>query len=190
MVGKPIDIRSLTLEELSGVISVYPWFSAARMELCSRMSRMGDVWTEEQYAANALYLPSREAVAELASRRSDADFSDNEVQEYVHQASETPQKQVFVVGGDYFSLSQYEKVRRAEDSIFPKFAVTSDAGSAAVENQESAFHSDFCTETLAQVYVGQGYPEQAREIYSKLSLRYPEKSAYFAGLIAKIEENI
>ncbi len=44
------------------------------------------------------------------------------------------------------------------------------------------------TETLAQIYLEQGYPEQARNIYSKLLLANPEKNAYFAALIQKIDE--
>ena len=46
---------------------------------------------------------------------------------------------------------------------------------------------DFCTETLAEIYAEQGYPEEARRIYSKLILFYPEKSAYFASLIEKLK---
>ena len=49
---------------------------------------------------------------------------------------------------------------------------------------------DLYTETLAQIYAEQGYYEQAKNIYSKLILAYPEKSAYFASLIQKIEELI
>ena len=46
---------------------------------------------------------------------------------------------------------------------------------------------DICTETLAQIYAEQGYPERAKVIYSKLSLRYPEKNTYFAALIRKLD---
>jgi hypothetical protein len=47
---------------------------------------------------------------------------------------------------------------------------------------------DFCTETLAKIYLEQDYTEQAIDIYSKLSLRYPEKSVYFAALIDEIKQ--
>ena len=48
----------------------------------------------------------------------------------------------------------------------------------------------FCTETMAQIYAEQGYFEQAKDIYSKLILAYPEKNAYFAALIRKLNEEI
>ena len=44
------------------------------------------------------------------------------------------------------------------------------------------------TETLAQIYLEQGYPQEAIDIYSRLSLRYPEKSVYFAALIDEINK--
>ena len=34
-------LNSLTVDELAGVINLYPWFGAARRELCERMARMG-----------------------------------------------------------------------------------------------------------------------------------------------------
>ena len=43
------------------------------------------------------------------------------------------------------------------------------------------------TETLAAIYLNQGMPDRAIEIYYKLSLKYPEKSTYFADLIARVQ---
>ena len=60
------------------------------------------------------------------------------------------------------------------------------AARSVVENE------DFYTETYAAICLKQGNVSKALKIYEKLSLKFPEKSSYFAGLIEKIkkEKNI
>ena len=48
----------------------------------------------------------------------------------------------------------------------------------------------FVTETLARIYINQGYYSRAIEIYEKLSLKFPEKSDYFAAQIEKVKDLI
>ena len=101
----------------------------------------------------------------------------------------TPQAQpprVFVVGGDYFTQTQYEDARHDDDGIFSKFATK--ARAEGYHDEPAPEPEDFCTETLAGIYLKQGYKEEALDIYSKLILRYPEKSVYFAALIDEINK--
>lgn len=48
---------------------------------------------------------------------------------------------------------------------------------------------DVDTEAMAEVWIKQGHPEKAAEIYHKLSLLNPSKSSYFAVLIEKLKKN-
>ena len=193
-----IDIHTLTLDELSGVVNLYPWYGAARVELCRRMLAMGgDSWGMEQFAQEALYIPDRGKLALLARHSSHSDCSDKDVQQllasYMEPALTQPsasgeeQHAVRAVGGDYFSQAQYDNVRQSGDNIFSRMAgkIRSDGTPGA--DIQSDLPERFATETLARIFVEQGRTEEARRIYSRLILDFPEKSAYFATLIEKLE---
>ena len=47
---------------------------------------------------------------------------------------------------------------------------------------------EIVTETLAKIYADQGHYNKAIEAYQKLSLKYPEKSSYFADRISELEK--
>ena len=188
----PIDIHAITLEELSGVISLYPWYAGARMELCRRMAEAGAV-SESQIAETALHLCERKTLSALVRDGSKADCSDKDARRLVETfipeaAPETHAPRIVVVGGDFFSQDQYEGAWKEGDSIFSKFAAKAREESHTEEAAPDAPEEPICTETLAGIYLEQGYPQEAIDIYSRLSLRYPEKSVYFAALIDEINK--
>ncbi len=159
---------------------------------------MGDAWGEAQFADAALYIADRDMLADMLRKSSQADLSDTDAEkllksyisenEKVGSSMEAKPRTVHVVGGDYFSQSEYEAVRNNGDNVFSHYAAKAkkEKNDSSQEVGEIAVY----TETLAQIYLEQGYPEQAKRIYSKLLLAYPEKNTYFAALIAKIENEI
>ena len=190
-----IDLKKLNFDELVGVVNLYPWFGGARKELCARMNRMGGQCSESQFAEAAMYIAARSKMSEMMRGRKSEDWADADVEALLKRYISTDvedksgnveQRRVYVVGGDYFSQAEYDKVRRNDDNVFSRYAAKAKQEKTYEETGVSEF--DMYTETLAQIYLEQGYPEQARNIYSKLLLANPEKNTYFAALIQKIDE--
>ena len=194
MVGSAIDIHTLLMDELAGVVNLYPWYGAARVELCRRMARMGEDWGEEQFAEQALFVPERGKVSALFRDTRTVDCSDKDLQQLLASymepsaASSQEERPVHVVGGDYFSQAQYDNVRHSEDNIFTRFARKTRPDGRADDAESSEMADRFATETLARIFREQGRLEEARRIYSRLILEIPEKSAYFASLIDNLDK--
>lgn len=188
-----INIKTLTLDELTGVVNLYPWYGAARKELCRRMAKNGgEGWGRTQFADAALYVAERKCVADIFRAGESTDWADKDmekiVKSYIEQDSKgySEERQAHVVGGDYFSQSQYDDVRKDEDKMFSCFAAKAEGQGA--ERTRSQISTGIYTETLAAIYAEQGYFDQAKDIYSKLLLKFPKKSSYFAALISELDK--
>ncbi len=77
-----------------------------------------------------------------------------------------------------------EQFLKAEPGVIKadhKTSLTGDVSEDSVKEDDR-----FITDTLAKIYVKQGLHAKAIYAYERLSLKYPEKSAYFAAQIEKI----
>ena len=172
-----INLKKLSYEELAGVVNLYPWYGAARKEMCLRMTKM-----------------DRSKISDIIRGEVQNDYSDKDIdnilKNYLDENKDSVEIErtpgVKVAGGDFFTQSQYDMVRKDGDNVFSRFTVKT-VRDAEDNGEESSLSENFCTETLAKIYEEQGYYEQAKLIYSHLLLNFPEKSAYFAALIDNLE---
>lgn len=98
------------------------------------------------------------------------------------------------------AIPESEQKRKVQAELIDRFIMTNPrivphAEKPSVPNEDlskpfTEEQGGFVTETLARIYVTQGYYSKAIDIYEKLSLKFPEKSDYFAAQIEKIREII
>lgn len=196
-VMEAVGLKNNTIAELEKLVESYPWFAAARKELFLRMSAMGEEYRRDALHRTVLYIyPDYSAFREAYVLSSAAEVDEGVYEETVSVASadaglsvtvpeaETEEqtagperKRIYVVGGDYFMPDDLRDVQGQDLSSLDssrKSQVSSDSS----EFTDEAFY----TETLARIYADQELYDRANEVYEKLILLYPEKSAYFAAL--------
>ena len=110
--------------------------------------------------------------------------------------SEEEKPKYYVVNGDYFDKEDYRELEQ-EGLAFDTSALVFNPIASAISAMEDApapavqpkvevredNDDSFITETLAKIYLEQEFYQRAIDIYEKLILLYPKKSAYFATLI-------
>ena len=77
-------------------------------------------------------------------------------------------------------------INKGSGKILP--VENSETGAVDISEESVQEHDGFITDTLAKIYVKQGYYSKAIFAYEKLILKFPEKSSYFAAQIEEIKK--
>ena len=157
----PDKLRSLSCERMEDILALYPWFDTVRLLLRQRTGKadfLPDAW-----------LQIRPAPAFRLQKQPEFDLSPAE--------SDMPRSSSFEAIDRFLAFPPQRIVPQENPTAFP---VDLSAESVAED-------PDLVSEELAEIFAGQGLYSKAKAIYSKLSLLYPEKSVYFAQLIAGLD---
>lgn len=183
-----VRLEDMTVADLYALVDRFPWFSAGRAALCRRLSsESGQETAWSIFRESLAFLPDGGYIASSIRSSVKSDYSDSSLDHGIRDIVKESPRIVFD-GMDFFSRNDYESVRDEKDATMGRMAVvdySSPAPESAAPRHEEGF--DLVSETLAGIYVQQGYPERAIEIYNALSLQSPEKSAYFATLVEKLK---
>jgi len=163
-ISNPASMTPADKPELEHLVGRYPWFILPKVLLLRLAEQAGDEVTAVRMR-NALslrltYYPAPEILLD------DPDWS------LLRRRG---------------SMELIEDFLAVEDKrILPDEAKNTPLSDlAAISKGEE--EDDLVSESLAEIYVSQGLTDKAVAIYRRLSLKFPEKSVYFADCIKKIQ---
>lgn len=119
-----------------------------------------------------------------------SDGSKPVVEEAVEQQETVDEltQQVDVASYEAQILKASQKLEELEDEVGDMQATDADKRKMEeLAHKSTQLDDNIVTETLAKIYAIQGKKDKAIEAYQNLSLKYPEKSAYFAQLIEDLK---
>lgn len=195
-----------SISQLSAIVAAYPWCAAARAALCRKVfEESGADAARGIFRESLPYLPYASYLAASLNSNRNEDLSDASLAGQVKEIIDS-RPRIILVGQDFFSREEYESARIPEDSELGRLAAvdcskpvqdgeyrrSGQNGVSFWSNNADGTEAipDMVTETLAEIFAEQGYPDKAILIYEKLSLQSPEKSAYFANLIGILKEKL
>lgn len=165
------NMNNLSAKQLELVLERYPWFSYARGLLLGKLASIDLNEAENELKKRSAYIQDRSKLHR--------EFSDS-ITRTISSKDIDPDIRYISSSNEYFSA---QEVSQASNILSSGLLCE-----RSVEASETQQNAEFVTETLAKIYEDQEYYEQAMDIYSKLILLYPQKSAYFADCVEKLQQ--
>ena len=173
--------------ELKLVTEKYPWFNLGWMLYLKNLKINESPDYPLVLKKVAVRVPDRKLLysflnteIQKKAEKSDSENVLNSLDEY----DETAEKSVGNPLIDNFLNSNHASIRRTQGEE----ENTETGNRIEIIEKSDAENEELITETLAGIYFQQKNYEKALSAFKKLSLKYPEKSIYFATQIEEIEK--
>jgi hypothetical protein len=207
-IQNPDSLNEQSLSELKETIEEFPYFQAARMLWTKNLHLLEHISLNNELKITAAHISDRKKLFFLLNNFDFGTSNENVIQE------ERPETKKDVLSDlleyeknnayyDFSSLLKKDKKldKNTKMALIDNFLQQHNIEKIKVKDVNEKENEDFSvkssqendelmTETLANIYINQNQFLKARNIFEKLSLKYPEKSIYFAARIKEVEKHI
>mgnify|MGYP001766189725 FL=1 len=167
--------------ELKTITEKYPWFQAGWLFYLKRLKAGNPELFADVYKKVSAIIPNQKIISNYLNQTETESFI--AVNNYI--LPDTSEKQPDIAGNSLID----KFLKSGNTSLKSKISNDETVENHLNPEEKSAIESDdLITETLAAIYLRQKKYEKAQKAYEKLSLKYPEKSIYFASQIKEIEK--
>ena len=184
---------------ISNILEKFPYFQTAHILYSKALQNTKSIRFKYQLKKAAIYSGDRNLLFDIITQDEDLNISKNTDIQKLKKEDKKAELHSFL---DWISIVHTKKIVRSKkqnpDEIINIFLEnkpkiknnTKQRFFNASENARKSIkeNNDIITETLAKVYAKQEHFEKAILAYQKLSLKYPQKSSYFAEQIKVIKK--
>ena len=198
MIQNPYIIDKHESIYISNILENFPYFQTAHILYSKALQNTKSIRFKSQLKKAAIYSGDRNLLFDIISQQEDLNISKATIKDKLKKEEKKAELHSFL---DWISIVQTKKIVRSKKqnsdeiiNIFlekkPKIKNNKQRFFNASENAKKSIveNNDIITETLAKVYAKQEHFEKAILAYQKLSLKYPQKSSYFAEQIKVIKK--
>ena len=197
LLKNPENINQEQLSYLRSIIDNYPYIQSSRAIYLKGLKKSGSFKFDKELKITAAHTTHRNVLFDYINDI-DSSIIDNKNEKETHKTSTN--KKSF---SEWLSLSNVSPIDRSNETVSkstdsamindfieknPK--IGSSKSSLDIKNDNLIFNEQetLMTETLAEIYLSQNNFDKAIQSYKILSLKYPEKSGFFADQINKIKK--
>ncbi len=183
LVINPVLLNRETVEELREVVEEHPSFQLAWLLYLKNLKQIKSPEFNNVLKKVAVQVPSRKLLYKFLN----TNFHKLEINKQVAAEYKLDGEDTSEHGNSLIDRFLSSGQRERKSTGIGEIEVAGEHIKEVVE--KSTLETDeIITETLANIYFQQNNFEKAEEAYKKLSLKYPEKSVYFATRINEIEK--
>ena len=191
------NIDKEQLNYLKSIIESYPYIQSSRALYLKALKKSGSFKFDKELKITAAYTTERNVLFDYIN---DIEIKNINIKNEKEYKKTNLAKKSFL---DWLTLSNVKPIDRSNElntnnsnsSMINQFIqnkpkIGNSKILSEMENDNLNLHEQetLMTETLAKIYLAQNNFDKALQSYKILSLKYPEKSSYFANQINKIKK--